>query len=194
MRLLLCVAALIAAWFAADRWFMVAHAATGGPHLAPIGNCDLPQPSEKAAMVFASYYDGAAVSPVRLGEGEQGDTTSVVKVRIARGVGPLYVVIAGSRHSILDVSGWTKRVERLVVATDPHWPIAVTGLPLDRVQFVARGSCGGSIPLDDVYKLAQSHQDLSPLSMVVRRPFPASMSDEERRKQKTEYRMPDATG
>ncbi|HVL79557.1 MAG TPA: hypothetical protein VM346_09775 [Sphingomicrobium sp.] len=184
----------LAGAFYADRVWAVVGLASDGPTLAQIGNCDLPQPSEEAAMVFASYYEGAAVSPVRLGEGRQGDTTSVVDVHIGRGFAPLYVVIAGSRHSILNVSGWTRRVEKFVVATRPDFPTAVTGLPSDKIMFVHRDKCGGTIPLDDLYDLARTRQDVSSASMVVRRPFPESMPEEERRKQKTPFRMPEAIG
>ncbi len=194
MRILLFIGALVAAWFALGRWVMVAEAATGGPKVVEIVDCKLPQPSEDAAMLFASYYEGAAVSPVRLGEGEQGDTTSVVQVKVQPGMGPLYVVIAGSRHSILTFSGWTRRIEQLVVATDPKYPTAVTGLPAERILFVNRRTCGGTTPLDDLYKVAEGRQDLSSASMVIRRPFPKSMSNDERMKQKTLFRMPDAIG
>lgn len=183
-----------AAGFYADRVWAVAEPVSDGPTLAQIGNCDLPQPSEEAAMVFASYYEGAAVSPVRLGEGKQADTTTVVNVRIGRGFAPLYVVIAGSRHSILAVSGWTRRVEKFVVATRADFPIAVTGLPADMVMFVDRDKCGGTTPLDDLYDLARTRQDVSSVSMVIRRPFPESMTEEERRKQKTPFRMPEGIG
>lgn len=193
MKIWLILGALVAAFYV-DRVAAVAEPASGGPIMQAIGACDLPQPSDKAAMLFASYYEGAAVSPIRLGEGKQSDTTSVVNVTVQRGVGPLYVVIAGSRHSVINVSGWTRRIERLVVATRPQFPIAVTGLPVDKILFVDRNSCGGTIPLDDLYKFANSNQDMSSVSMVVRRPFPESMSAEERSKQKTEYRMPDAIG
>lgn len=194
MKIWLILATAVGVFLYFDRVAAVSEPASGGPIAKPMEDCALPQPSQKAAMVFASYYEGAAVSPVRLGEGKQGDTTSVVKVRVSRGMGPLYVVIAGSRHSILAFSGWTGRVERLIVAGRPQWPIAVTGLPADRISFVDRGTCGGTIPLDDLYKAARNGADLSDVAMVVRRPFPESMSEEERGRQKTQYRMPEAIG
>ena len=191
MRIILFAAILIASWFALDRWVMVAQAATGGPRLAQIGDCRLPQPSEKATLIFASYYEGAAVSTVRLGDTESTDPTSTVEMRIAPGIGPLYIVVAGSRHNVLRVTGWTKRIERLVVVTRPDYPTAVAGLPESVVQFADAGACG--YPLDDVYK-APRGADLSFLSAVVKRPFPPSMSQEERAKHKTMWRMPDVVG
>jgi hypothetical protein len=191
MRILLFIAALAATWFACDRWLMVAEAATGGPRLMQIGDCNLPQPSERATLVFASYYEGAAVSTVRLGDPESTDATSTLEMHVAPGVGSLYVVVAGGRHNVLRLTGWTKRVERLVVVTRPDYPTAVTGLPETIVQFADANSCGG--PLADVYK-APPGADLSFLAGVVKRPFPESMSAEERSRQKTMWRMPDVIG
>lgn len=194
MRVWVFLGLVLAAWLYVDRVAAVAAPTSGGPIMAPIAGCDLPQPSEKAALLFASYYEGAAVSPVRVGDGSKGDTTSVVEVKVRPGIGPLYVVISGSRNSILNFSGWTNRLERLVVATKAQYPVAVSGMPLDRIHFVDRDDCASTIRLDDLYKHAKARQDMSSVSMVVRRPFPESMGAEERSKQKTPYRMPDAIG
>ena len=191
MRITLFLAALVASWFALDRWFMVADAAAGGPKLMQIGSCDLPQPSERAKMIFASYYEGAAVSTVRLGSADSTDGTSTVELRVAPGIGPLYIVVAGSRHNVLRVTGWTKRIERLVIVTRPDFPTAVSGVPEAVVTFADLNACGGN--LDDVYD-APKGADLSFLATVAKRPFPRSMSAKERAKQKTEWRMPDLIG
>ena len=190
MRIVLFVAALVASWFALDRW-MVAEAATGGPRRMPIGTCDLPQPSDGAKMIFASYYEGAAVSTVRLGSADSTDGTSTLELHVSPGIGPLYILVAGNRHNVLRVTGWTKRVERLIVVTRAEFPTAVTGLPEAVVGFADLNACGGR--LDHLYDTTEG-DDLSFLAAVVKRPFPESMSPEERTRQKTQWRMPDVVG
>lgn len=191
MRIALLLVAIALSWLVTDRWLMVAEASTGGPYLAQIGGCDLPLPSEDSKMIFASYYEGAAVSTVRLGAADATDSTSTLELKIGPGVGPLYVVVAGSRNNVLRVTGWTKRLERLVVVTRAEYATAVAGLPENIVTFASRDSCGYA--LDDVYKAIEG-DDLSYLASVVKRPFPESMSEEERSKQKTRWRMPDVIG
>lgn len=194
MRILLLFVSLAAVWLIVDRWYMIAPAEQGGPVRAKVVKCELPLPSDQAAMIFASYYNSAAVSPVRLGAGAQADRTSALKVTIERGFKPLYIVVAGSRHSVLDVSGWTRRVELLVVVTSAEFPIAVRGLPASRVLFADNRSCSGTSPLDRVYDAEAVHQDLSWLAAVVRRPLKPSDKRKAGSAGQDEYRMPDAVG
>ena len=186
----LLMAAIAAAVFV-ETTYAVAEPSSGGPVIKPVGGCEPPLPSDDAAMSFLSYYEGAAVSPIRLGEGPQGDTTSVVKLKVRRGFKPLYLVIAGGRHSIVSVSGWTRRVEKLVVVTNRKYPVAVAGLPAELVHFVDRESCDHR--LDKLYEKARS-EDVSFVAGVVKRPHPRSMTAEERARQATAYRMPEAIG
>jgi hypothetical protein len=90
------------------------------------------------------------------------------------------------------VSGWTSRVEKLIVISDPKYPIAVSGLPAELVQFANRNSCGER-RLDKLYKIS-GDEDVSFVAGVVKRPHPQSMSAEERARQTAAYRMPDAIG
>lgn len=191
MRLFLLVAAVLAGWFYVDRRAWVAEPASGGPFVESVGGCDLPLPSDDAALVFASYYDGAAVSDVRLEPGVQSDETTTLEVRIARGSRPIYLVVAGARHNILRFTGWTARLERVVLVTGTKYPTAATGLPKDLVTFAQREACGPR--LDGLYD-APPGADLSFVADVVKRPFPASMPSELRAQQKTRWQMPDAIG
>ena len=141
MRHILLFAALPAlawgAWLGIEHSVAAAPAETGGPFLAEIGPCTFPQPSEEAALVLAGYYNGAAISTVRLeADNPQEEATTAVDVRIAPGFKPLYLVVAGARNSVLRVGGWTSRIERLVVVTQKSYPVGVTGVPRSKLSFV----------------------------------------------------------
>jgi hypothetical protein len=192
MRFLLLLLVLgLAAWFYADRSYAVATPETQGPVQVAASGCAPPQPSEKAAMVFAGFYDGAAMSSVELlSANSQREGTTAVDVRIAAGFQPIYLLIAGSRGAVVRLSGWTRRVERLVLVGDEHYPVGATGIPASRISIVDRHAC--LIDAQMIYG-AYPGQNLSDLSGIVKRPQPAGLSREERMKRPL-YRMPDAVG
>lgn len=188
--LLIGAAALVAAWF---FWggYGRAEAHSGGALVVAAGECDLPQPSEAAAMVFAGYYDGAAISSVRLvADNPQEEPTTAVRVAVSPGFPSIYLVVAGSRSSILDFSGWTDRLERVVVLTRDEYPTGVTGLPADRVTFVSQSDC--NVVPENFYR-SWPGRERGELAMLVRRPHPPGV-DPALEPGLPPYRMPDAVG
>lgn len=153
MRHILLIAALPllawGAWAGIERSVAAAPAETGGPFVAEIAPCAPPPPSKEAALVFAGYYNGAAISSVRLeAENPQEEATTALDLRIAPGFKPLYLVVAGARNSVLLVDGWTGRIERLVVVTQKPYPVGVTGVPRSKLLFVE----GCSLPPAALYR------------------------------------------
>lgn len=135
------IAACIAGWLAVEHLYAAAPYENRGPEVAQLGDCILPPPSEDAATVLAGYYEGAAVSDVRLNAiNPQEEATTALDVRISPGFKPIYLVVAGSRNSIMRFKGWTRRIKQLVVVTRQPYPVGVTGLPRSKILFAQ--DCG----------------------------------------------------
>lgn len=130
-------------WAYVDRSWAVAAPAEGGPFLQRAEGCAPPRPSADAVLVMAGFYEGAGISTVRLAaETPQQEGTSAVDVHISPGFGSIYLVVAPDRNTVLRFSGWTRRLERVVVLADARFPAGVTGLPRGVVAFADRGACG----------------------------------------------------
>jgi hypothetical protein len=137
------VAAAAGAWAYVDRSWAVAAPAAGGPFVRPAVDCAPPRPGADAALVIAGFYEGAGTSTIRLAATRpQEDGTSVVDIRIAPGTGAIYLVVVGETKTVIRFSGWTRRLERVLILTDATSPTGVTGLPLARVSFADRHACG----------------------------------------------------
>jgi len=136
------VAALAGLWAWVDRSWAVAAPAAGGPFLQRSEGCAPPRPSEDATLVMAGFYEGAGISTMRLAaEQPQQEGTSAVDVRISPGFGPIYLVVVPDRKTVLRFSGWTRRLERVLVLASAQYPAGVTGLPRTVVAFADRGAC-----------------------------------------------------
>lgn len=181
----------IAAWLWIDRSYAVATPAAGGPRQLAAAGCTPPQPSEDAAMVFAGFYEGPGVSTVRLrASRRQEDTTSVVDVEIAPGFAPVYLLLTSATPVVVRLSGWTRRLERVVLLADDDVPMGIVGAPAEIVTFASRRQC--RMQAEFLYRPDQ-FQDRAQLSLIVRRPQPPDLSEEERRR-RPRYRLPDAVG
>lgn len=195
MRLILAMILIVGAclgWKTVSESYGQAPAPTGGPFRVTMAeSCGLPVPTDKASMVFAGYYEGAAVSSVHLQpENSQDEGTRALDLHVQPGFAPIYLVLVGSRSAIVRFTGWTKRLERVIVVTESAYPSGVTGLPRDLVMFVSKSAC--AVDPHDLYDLQGRPAPIS-LSGLVKRPQPGNLTDEQRRSLPP-YRMPDAVG
>lgn len=189
--MMLLVAGAAGGWFFMNGSPAGEPAVTGGPFRAKLGDCALPQPSEDSAMIFAGFYEGAGTSTVHLeADNEQQEETSVVDVAISAGLKPVYLVIVGDRSSVMRFSGWTQRIERLIVVTNNAYPTAVSGMPLDRIRFADRKDC--LVGARDLYD-SPVRGNSEVLAGLVKRPQPPDLTPEQRARL-PQYRMPDAIG
>ncbi|MEA3028859.1 MAG: hypothetical protein QOG13_184 [Sphingomonadales bacterium] len=177
---------LAGGWAYVDRSYAVAIPASGGPFLRRAEGCTPPQPGEEAAMAFAGFHEGPAASTVRLASSRgQEAETSVVDVRIAAGTGPIYLLMTSGTPVVVRLSGWTRRLERVVLLADGDVPMGVVGAPADIVTFASRHDCR---VLAEHFYHPDQYQARFELAGIVRRPrrpeTPAMLR----------YRMPDALG
>jgi hypothetical protein len=111
--------------------------------------CAMPTASQEAEVVLLGVYDAEAISSVAIGTQDQ--TVETAALTIESGDKPLYVVIVSHTPIIWRLSGAVQRVERLVLVSNTglaqegvRTPIPLageTGLPADRVTFLARTDC-----------------------------------------------------
>ncbi len=130
--------------------------------------CVMPKASDAAKVVVLSARRGEALSRVALGS--QDVVTGTGEIRIEPGAEPLYIVVITDEPTIWRLTGAVDRVERLVGAglsnmeakarvsvsagvitlgstageakkADATPLIGFSGLPAERVSFVARTSC-----------------------------------------------------
>jgi Ca2+-binding EF-hand superfamily protein len=121
------------------------------PTVQSRADCTMPKASDAAKVVLVSAYESEAVSTAALGS--QDVATETGQIIVEPGNEPLYLVVATFRPTIWRVSGAIERLERTVLAahsTGPgrgrpnETPLAgVTGLPAERVAFVAGSGCIG---------------------------------------------------
>lgn len=178
-------------WRLIERTYGAAPVETDGPFRAAIGDCDLPQPSKNAVMVFAGYYEGAAISSIRLkADDPQEEATTALDVHVTPGFSPIYLVLVGDRRSVVRFTGWTRRIERVVTVTSTRFPAAIAGLPRERVRFADAAQCG--VLAETLYEPNPQGVPLR-LADLVKRPQPDGLSVEQRARL-PQYRMPDVTG
>jgi Ca2+-binding EF-hand superfamily protein len=117
--------------------------ATGTLPSAERAACAVTPPSEGALIHLVTAYEGQALTTVSIGG--QDRVTQTAELVIEPGETPLYLVVGSFNLVIWRVTGAVDRVERIVVQSGSGAGDlrsgAVTGLPAEKVTFVASGAC-----------------------------------------------------
>jgi hypothetical protein len=118
-------------------------AATSAAPAAGGGSCAVTRPSEGALVQLVSAYEGHALSSVSIGG--QDRVTQTADLVIEPGDTPLYLVLGSFELVIWRITGAVDRVERVVVQSAAGSADirsgGVTGLPAEKVSFVASAAC-----------------------------------------------------
>lgn len=105
--------------------------------------CGIPKPSDRALVQVVTGYEGDALANVSIGG--QDRVTETAELVIEPGDKPIYLVVSSFELIIWRVVGAVDRVERIVVQSGVGSSDirigAVTGVPADRVTFVAAEAC-----------------------------------------------------
>ena len=100
--------------------------------------CNLPIPSASAEIILFGAYEGQSVSTVAVAGLDQ--ETSFATLNIEPGDTPLYIVATVFDAAVLNITGATERVERLVGSSQKA--LGVAGLEKEKVTFAPRKACG----------------------------------------------------
>lgn len=100
--------------------------------------CELPKPSEEAALLFLSAYEGTSVSTTFVVG--MDDATDVISVVVEEGDQPLFVVSTTFTPMILVFHGATERIEHYV-GSYHHGGIGVVGLAAEKVTLQPNADC-----------------------------------------------------
>lgn len=101
---------------------------------ANVPSCALPQPSEDAQLVLIGAYKGAALATAAIGALDR--ETTLARIEIEDGDGPIYLVVAALIDIIVEVGGATHRLER-VVGSSLHREIGFSGVDAHKITFTA---------------------------------------------------------
>ena len=101
--------------------------------------CILPQPSEKAEIIYLNGSASKALSSVAVNGFE--DETSAARINIESGKRPLFIVSAFDGSVVLKFTGDTSRIEKLVVSEVEGKRQGIVGLKSDQVEFTAQENC-----------------------------------------------------
>ena len=106
-------------------------------------SCDVAAPTSDALIHVVSGYEGNALANVSIGG--QDRVTQTAELVIEPGDEPLYLFVASYELVIWRLTGAVDRVERIVVQSGSGSSDirsgAVTGIPAEKVTFVAAGAC-----------------------------------------------------
>lgn len=97
-------------------------------------NCTLPEPGENAQLVLVGAYQGAALATAAIGALDR--ETTLARVEIEEGDGPIYLVVAALIDTIVEIGGATHRLER-VVGSSLHREIGFSGVDAQKITFAA---------------------------------------------------------
>ncbi|WP_319567835.1 hypothetical protein [Cohaesibacter marisflavi] len=101
--------------------------------------CILPQPSEKAEIIFLSGSASKALSSVAVNGFEE--ETTAASINIESGDKPLFIISAFSGSVVLKFTGETSRIEKLVVSELDGKRQGIVGLKANQVEFTAQKNC-----------------------------------------------------
>ncbi|WP_119308786.1 hypothetical protein [Cohaesibacter haloalkalitolerans] len=101
--------------------------------------CILPQPSEKAEIIYLNGSASKALSSVAVNGLE--DETAAAMINIESGNRPLFIISAFSGSAVLKFTGDTSRIEKLVVSELGGKRQGIVGLKANQVEFTAQENC-----------------------------------------------------
>ncbi|MEM7223390.1 MAG: hypothetical protein AAF495_10450 [Pseudomonadota bacterium] len=111
---------------------------------AKAGPCTVPKPSVGSQVVLTGVYEGQGLSTVAVAGPDRVTTTATITVE--SGEAPLYILLTSYDAMVWQFDGAVERVSQVVVASRGNSRgvgAGVTGVPRERVSFIAPGTCFG---------------------------------------------------
>lgn len=104
-----------------------------------VSNCNWPQPSENAIILFLNVNQGTDLTNVTIAG--QDRVSKISTLKIESGDAPIYLISSTQNPIIWNVTGNTDRVEHMVLGAI-NSPAGVSGLAAQKVTFFDKPECG----------------------------------------------------